>query len=505
MRTSLPSPVVDAHPLWVDFYWKAWELAFRNFYEPAPGSGFVSRFIDAAFNENIFLWDSCFMTLFADVAYPLVPGISTLDNFYAKQYSDGEICREIRRATGLEFAPWVNAEHLPLFSRWGFGVAGETTPVPIIYSGRPAPVPNPRLTLDALDHPILSWAEMEHLRLTGDRSRLGLVWEPLVRYYRALQKYLRQGNGLYMTDWASMDNSPRNPFLDRGGTAVDTSSEMVLFARHLAEMAGILGKKVESDVFAAEAAELSRTIAARMWDEQSKFFYDLTLEGRRTPVKTVAAFWTLLAGVASPGQAQFLAAELENPATFGRLHPVPTCSADTSGYNSNGGYWRGAVWAPTNTMVIKGLENYGYRDLARKIALKHLEISAKVFEDTGTIWENYAPDSALPGRHDDGSLVQRDFVGWSGIGPILYLLRYGIGLEPDALGNRLVWRSDLEGKSGCIRYRFNGHVASLIVEKDGPLPRHMSVDSDGDFGLTFIGMGRQRNLTIKRGKNEFSW
>ena len=33
-----------------------------------------------------------------------------------------------------------------------------------------------------------------------------------------------------MTDWASMDNSPRNPHLARGGCAVDTSSQMAMFA-----------------------------------------------------------------------------------------------------------------------------------------------------------------------------------------------------------------------------------------------------------------------------------
>jgi hypothetical protein len=44
-----------ADPVYVRMYWKAWELAFRNFYEPRPGSGFVSQFIDAAFNQNIFL------------------------------------------------------------------------------------------------------------------------------------------------------------------------------------------------------------------------------------------------------------------------------------------------------------------------------------------------------------------------------------------------------------------------------------------------------------------
>ena len=65
---------------------------------------------------------------------------------------------------------------------------------------------------------------------------------------------LRQGNGLYMTDWASMDNSPRNVYLTKGGCAVDTSSQMVMFADDLAMFAGFLGKQDEAVQFKREAA-----------------------------------------------------------------------------------------------------------------------------------------------------------------------------------------------------------------------------------------------------------
>jgi len=73
VRDLLPSPVFDENPLLVETYWKAWELASRHFHEPAPGSGYVSQFIDAAFNKNIFLWDTAFMSMFCNAAYGLVP------------------------------------------------------------------------------------------------------------------------------------------------------------------------------------------------------------------------------------------------------------------------------------------------------------------------------------------------------------------------------------------------------------------------------------------------
>ena len=504
LRSRLPSPIYDDNPVLVRLYWKAWELAFHNFYEPAPQSGFVSQFIDAAFNKNIFLWDSCFMTMFCNYAYPLVPGISSLDNFYAKQHEDGEICREIVRNTGTDFDEWVNHEDKPLISRWGwpgYDEPGEgARNAPVVYMGRTIPSPNPKLTLDALDHPILVWAELEHYRVTGDKDRLGKVWQPLVHYYAALQHYLRQGNGLYVTDWASMDNSPRNAYLKNGGTGIDISSEMALFARQLSEMGLILGKDTEAREYSAEADQLASAINQAMWDEKRKFYFDLMLGGKRVPVMTIAAYWTLLAGVASSGQAADLVAELKNPETFGRLNLVPTLAANQAGYEPLGGYWRGSVWAPTVTMIIQGLEKYGYSDLARGIALNHLELVAHVYEKTGTIWENYSPDHA-----QQGNPAKSDFVGWSGIGPIMYLLEYAIGLRPDAAHNRLVWRIEPGGRRGCERFRFNGHVVSLIARPatNGSKGEIIHVQSDSPFELQAYFQGAQRTFLVKAGKQKF--
>ncbi len=335
--------------------------------------------------------------------------------------------------------------------------------------------------------------------MTGDRARLALVYKPLVHYYRAFQKYVRQGNGLYMTDWASMDNSPRNAFLTGGGTAVDTSAQMVLFANQLAEIADLLDKKDEAAAFRAEGAKLAQIIRETMWDPERKFFFDLAVSGQRASAKTIAAFWTLLAGVASAEQADALAAELVDPATFGRRHRVPTVPADQPGFDPKGGYWRGAVWAPTTTMVVRGLERYGKNALAHEIAREHLRIVGEVFQETGTVWENYAPDAARPGTPAKG-----DFVGWTGIVPILYFLEYGIGLRPDAPHNRLVWELSAPTRCGCQRYRFRGHTVSLLAEPQ-PVsggPRVLTVTSDAGFLLRVQCGGKGWDFLIKPGQND---
>jgi glycogen debranching enzyme len=498
IKTELPQPVYDENPLWVECYHKAWELAFRHFYEPTDSNGFVSPYFDAAFNNNIFLWDGSFVTMFANYAHPMINSIEGLDNFYIKQYADGEICREISRIDGSSY--WLNHENR-MCSRWGFVETGGTDFV--TYVGREAPTPPPVLTLDALNHPILAWAEWESFMLTGNRDRLALVWEPLTRYYGALKKYLRQGNGLYITDWASMDNSSRNGWLDDGGTAIDISAEMAMFARNLEDIARVLGKKDSQRFYRREAVAVSAIINRKMWDNNRKFYFDLNLSEEKCPIKTVAGFWTLIAGVASKQQAEYLSKELSNPATFGRKYPIPTLAADEDTYFSDGDYWCGAVWAPTNTMVIRGLEKYGYSEQAREIALKHIAQVAGVYKTTGTIWENYSADTLLYGRFRNGKAVKGDFVGWSGIGPIMYLLEYAVGLKPDAANNTLNWNIRSTGNSGCAKYRFNGHTVSLLA-KPADNRYVMEIVSDGDFKLNITVNGQKISKNISKGKTVFS-
>src|SRR5690606_9831887 len=106
-------------------------------------------------------------------------------------------------------------------------------------------------------------------------------------------------------------------------------------------------------------------------------------------------------------------AHLENPAEFNRPHRVPSLAADEPGYCSDGGYWRGGVWPPTQYMVLRGLTRTGHHDLAHDIACNHVDCVTRTFRDTATLWENYAPERAAPGNP-----ARPDFVGWAGIGPV---------------------------------------------------------------------------------------
>ncbi len=63
--------------------------AFRNIKPAGTENGFVSNFIDTAFNNCLFMWDSAFILLFARYGSRAFDFQRTLDNFYAKQHPDG--------------------------------------------------------------------------------------------------------------------------------------------------------------------------------------------------------------------------------------------------------------------------------------------------------------------------------------------------------------------------------------------------------------------------------
>ena len=341
--------------------------------------------------------------------------------------------------------------------------------------------------------------------ITGNKDRLYRIWKPLLKYYEALNKYIRQGNGLYMADWASMDNSTRNPVLKSGGTGIDISSEMVLFDLKMADIATATGKKQQALDFRKKAAALSQLINQKMWNGKLRFYVDLTVEGKQSEIKTVAGFWTLLSKTASPDQASQLLSQLKDPASFGTRNPVPTLAADEKGFSLTGNYWCGSVWAPTNTMVIRGLENYGYDEEAYQIAMKHLKLVADVYKKTGTIWENYTPVNSSYGLHEDGTAVEKDFVGWSGIGPIMYLLEYAIGLKANAPENELSWTIRSTQKTGCRNFRFNNRVVSLEASPTNEKSRKMNirVESSGAFFLKIKWNGKTSRITIQKGSNTF--
>ena len=113
-------------------------------------------------------------------------------------------------------------------------------------------------------------------------------------------------------------------------------------------------------------------------------------------------------------------------------------------------------------MVISGLVNKGYRQLAWDIMTNHYDNVLKVFEKTGTFWEYYAPENAEP-----GFMARKDFVGWTGLPPIAGLIEYIFGIRANVEENKLTVDVNLTDGYGLNRYPYgeNGLIDIKVAKR----------------------------------------
>ena len=431
-KPLLPSPVWEGRDDVVACYDFAWRTAFSNLKKANNDSRFVSNYIDTAFNGYLFMWDSSFIVMFGKYGAHAFNFQKTLDNFYSHQHKDGFICRELCEST--------LSEHFSRHDPSGTG-------------------PN-----------ILGWSEWEHYCQTGDIERLSMIFDPLLAYHLWLKEHRTWRDGTYWTTgWGcGMDNQPR---LQEGydvsfshGHMVwaDACIQQVISAKILIQIAEIIGRAEDAEIkeLQAEVSHLTAVINEKLWCEKDAFYYDLWKNNALNQVKTVGAYWALLADIVPQDKLDRFVAHLDNEAEFKRPCRVPTLSADHPAYNEGGDYWCGSIWAPTNYMVLKGLEKNGFHDLTYDIAKNCVENVVEVFRKDATLYENYAPEKAAK-----GSLSKSDFVGWSGLFPISILFEYVFGIRPSAREHRIVWDIRLTEKHGVENYPLGKASLDLLCEK----------------------------------------
>lgn len=461
----LPAPFWDGHEDEVDMYWHAWEIAVGNIRQPGEGSGFVSPYLDIAYNGNIFMWDASFMMQFARYGYRFFPFQRTLDNFYAKQHPDGFICREIR------------ADGSDCFERYDPTSTGPD---------------------------LLPWVELTYYRQFGDINRLHRVFPALCAYARWWQLNRTWQDGTYWSSgWGTgMDNMPRvqegyNPIFSNGHMVwLDTNLQQMLVDESLLQIGFYIERWQEIEDMEDEIRFLRKYINDNLWNSETGFLHDRYADGSLCPTKGIGAYWALQTDALDKGRLDSLVSHLADTAEFFRPHRVPSLSADHEKYNPAGRYWQGGVWPGTNYMVIDGLWRKGYRDLAEEIADNHYNAVLSVWKDTGTFWEYYAPEKIEP-----GFMARKDFVGWTGLPPIAIFIEYILGIKSDWSQGSIEWDIRHLEKHGISRYPFGPDgCITLKTDKRRRLSEKPSVhvETNVPFDLTVTwGNGESRTVHIE--------
>jgi glycogen debranching enzyme len=455
--SDIPQPILDDQPEWLALYDAAWKIAVGKIKHGTRKNRFAKRFMGEAFSNHLFQWDTCLMSMFARYAPDTLPALAALDNFYGTQHADGFICRELVEADGSDYFDKESDQSI-----------------------------NP---------PLFAFAELNYARVTGDLSHATRALPVLVKYYDWIRINREAGRGAKRMLWtgnlgSGMDNSPREA---RGWVCI--TAQQALAAECIAEIAARAGNHAIARRMRQEHRTLVSTLNTRSWSAEHGYYWDVYPSGRHSHRKTIATFWPMMAGVPDATQAVKLVKHLKNPREFFRPHLFPSLAADEQAYEHKGLYWLGGVWAPTNYAVIKGLERYGFDDFARTAAENHIGMMHAVCQNTGTIWETYAPELV-----EQGSIARRDFVGWSGLGPIAMLIEHVIGLRVDALNRRIHWVTRAGDAAHGIKHLRFGDGRVDLIRRNG----HMEITTSQPFDLELTTGRRKRTIRVERGTHTFT-
>jgi len=327
---------------------------------------------------RLWVWDTSFISCFTKYAPDRFPGIESFDNFYETMYGDVE------------------------------------TPLFIQHADNP---------------PLFAWAELEHYRITGDKTRLEHVVQEkkfLQKHFEFLENsrrglklpYMGQPNmlhkhilGFYWSDIASgMDNTPRGRTNRETMLWFDALAQQAMAARNIADILMILdGEKAKIETYLRYYKHARYLLDTYYWNDEVGVYFDISAnEGnKQIPVITPATCWPMMAKLCSREQAARLNENAKDPHIFGGHYPWPSLAPTDPEFVKDGRYWRGGVWLPTAYMATKALEKYGYFDTANMLA----ERLVKQLSDTYKII-TLKQFGSLTARHPQNRQSQKLKTSW---------------------------------------------------------------------------------------------
>ncbi len=172
---------------------------------------------------------------------------------------------------------------------------------------------------------------------------------------------------------------------------VDLNSLLYKYEMDFAHTADILGQKVEAKAWEQAAHQRKNAMNDLMWSDIRGLYYDHNyIKGHRGSVSSLAAYYPMWAGLATERQAERLVNALRRFENKGglattdapALSKMVPGSLPTQWAHPNG-------WAPLHFMVVKGLQHYGYKEDARRIALKWVKTNLDWFNKNGVFLEKY--------------------------------------------------------------------------------------------------------------------
>ena len=249
---------------------------------------------------------------------------------------------------------------------------------------------NAPVDADVTKPPLLAWSAWKLYEMDGDREFLEEIYEPITRVNTWwFEQNDLDGNGLceYQHPFSSgLDDSP---LWDEGMPveSPDLNTYLCLQQEALGRMAHVIGEEEEAERWQQRAQAMAQRLVDRCWDERTGYFW-ARRNGERVSVRTPFNLFPLLTGRMPAAIARRLVDHLTDTHQFWSRYPVPSVAMDDPKYDPLK-MWRGPTWVNINYLLIEGLMRSGYRDLARD--LRHRTLDLLCCRDD--IYEYYHPET----------------------------------------------------------------------------------------------------------------
>ncbi len=494
-RSAVPRPVYGDTAL-VQLYERAWETASTRVRRGPAGLPATPYLDENCYDDQIWIWDTCFMTLYCRYAAGAFPANRTLLNLYAPLHDGDSTSLLIHIRDNPPLFAWVEAENYAFsadsaqadlvvrdkrylqrhYEYFNTVPRGDVNP-------RVSPAYNPifrDVFRDKEGRPIgYSW--------TGRASGM----DNTVRGVPAAARVAAKAEG------RELKAEPGDSVL-----WIDAVSQQALSALYISRLCKARGMNDEAHVWQQEYDRLKQEVNARYWDEADGFYYDVDVrDGSFCKVKTPASFWAMLAEIPDSARAARMVRYLRSADHLGGRYPWTSLSRDDPDHNSaTGDYWRGGIWLPVVYMGTKALEKYGYTELADSLAERVVRQQLRTYRDfsPATIWECYSPSSDRPST-EHGHTVRPDFCGWSALGPISLFIENILGFRrAEAVTRTLTW--DLKrrnGTHGLRRLRFGDVETDVVYDA---AKEKITVTANRPYCIDFPG---RRSLYVKAGTHSY--
>lgn len=172
---------------------------------------------------------------------------------------------------------------------------------------------------------------------------------------------------------------------------VDLNALLYKYEMDFARAAEIMSDSREAARWRSCAEERKATMDRLMWGKIRGFYFDYNyVKGEQSGVWSLAAYYTLWAGMADQTQANRLVENIDKFEKKGGLTTTTRPLIDMTMFGSIRAQWAYPNgWAPLHYIVIEGLQRYGYHDIARRIAARWLATNTQWFKQTGVFQEKY--------------------------------------------------------------------------------------------------------------------